>query len=308
MQTTSAPRLLRVLLVHSARELFKYKSFLFLIFFLILADRGLKRFVPADTLAAAFPDLKSLGAASASYVFNTLPAVVIDLLSDYRTFLSAAALFVLKQLISMWPSSDMRRMHREERGAFGLLTALLAIRRDQILWDAIAVGTICLLLGLWTLVGYSAASILWRVWPQTGCLLLLMVQVGLFLPLVLAGFSYSSKLAVISRGSFGEKLSLFLHLFHTPSVLVPSWLFYTLRMGLEALFVVLLPAAILLYVDPFWLRILAATLLATPVYSYLKMASFKFFLEMYRRYPLVRGEYAPYYERLVRQVGDVNPG
>jgi hypothetical protein len=308
MQATGAQRLLRILLVHSARELFKYKSFLFLIFFLIMADRGLKRFVQVDTLAAAFPDLKTLGAASAGYVFNSLPAVVIDLLSDYRTFLSAAALFVLKQLISMWPSSDMRRMHRRERGAFGLLTALLAIRRDQILWDAIAVGTICVLLGLWTLVGYSAASALWHVWPQTGCLLLLMVQVGLFLPLVLAGFSYSSKLAVISRGSFREKLSLFLHLFYTPSVLAPSWLFYTLRMGLEALFVVILPAAILLYVDPFWLRILAATMLATPVYSYLKMASFKFFLEIYRTYPLVRGEYAGYYDSLDRRVGGANPG
>ncbi|MEJ2639003.1 MAG: hypothetical protein P8010_05455 [Desulfosarcinaceae bacterium] len=300
MQASAVKRLLRILLVHSARELFRYKSFLFLIFFLILADRGLKRFVHTDT-AAALPDLKSLGAASASYVFNTLPSVLIDLLSDYRTFLTAAALFLLKQLISMWPSSDMRRMHRQERGPFGLITALFAIRRDQILWDAIAVGTICLLLSLWALAGYAAASALWRVWPQTGCLLLLMAQVGLFLPLVLAGFSYSSKLAVISRGSFREKLSLFWHLFHTPRVLGPSWLFYTVRMGLEALFVVILPAAILLYVDPFWLRILAATLLATPVYSYLKMASFKFFLEIYRIYPLVRGEYASYYDGLDRQ-------
>jgi hypothetical protein len=303
MQTSGVERLLRILVIHSAKELFKYKSFLFLIFFLILADRGLKRFVQVDTAAAALPDLKSLGAASASYVFESLPAVVLNLLTDYRTFVTAATLFLLKQLISMWPSSDMRRMHRKERGAFGLLTALLAIRRDQILWDAIAVGTICLLLGIWSLLGYGAASALWNLWPQTGCLLLLMVQVCLFLPLVLAGFSYSSKLAVISRGSFREKLALFGHLFHTPSVLWPSWLFFTARMGLETLFVVLLPAVILLYVDPFWLRILAATLLATPVYSYLKMASFKFFLEMYRPYPLVRAEYADYYNHLDRQLG-----
>jgi hypothetical protein len=301
MRTPGLHRLLRILLLDSVKDLFKYKSFLFLIFFLILADRGLKRFVHVDSAALALPDLESLGAATASYVFETLPGVMLGLLSDYRTFLLAGALFLLKQLISMWPSSDMRRMHRRERGAFGLLTALLAIRRDQILWDALAVGTICVLLGLWTLLGYLAASALWRVWPRTGCLLLLAAQVSLFLPLVLAGFSYSSKLAVISRGSFPEKLGLFLRLFRTPGVTGPSWLFFTVRIGLESLFVVALPAAILLYVDLFWLRILAATLLATPVYSYLKMASFKFFLEIYRPYPLVRQEYASYYAGLDAQ-------
>jgi len=301
MQKTGLHGLLRILLLNSAKDLFKYKSFLFLVFFLILADRGLKRFVHVDTAALALPDLKALGSASANYIFETLPGVMLALLSDYRTFLLAGALFLLKQLISMWPSSDMRRMHRQERGSFGLLAALLTIRRDQILWDALAVGTICLLLGLWSLAGYAATSALWRVWPGTGCLLLLMAQVSLFLPLVLAGFSYSSKLAVISEGSFREKISLFLDLFHIPRVLWPSWLFFTVRIGLESLFVVALPAAILLYVERFWLRILAATLLATPVYSYLKMASFKFFLEIYRPYPLVRDEYASYYDSLDKE-------
>ena len=291
-------RLLRILLINSAKELFKYKSFLFLVFFLILADRGLKRFVHVDTSALALPDLKALGEASAAYVFETLPGVIVGLLSDYRTFLVAGTLFLLKQLISMWPSSDMRRMHRRERGRFGLFAALLVIRRDQILWDALAVGTICLLLGLWSLAGYGAASALWRIWPRTGSLLLLMAQIALFLPLVLAGFSYSSKLAVISKGSFREKLGLFMNLFRRPAILVPSWLFFTLRIGLESLFVVALPAAILLYVETYWLRIVAATLLATPVYSYLKMASFKFFLEVYKPYPLVRQEYADYYRNL----------
>ena len=122
-----------------------------------------------------------------------------------------------------------------------------------------------------------------------------MAQVGLSLPLVLAGFSYSSKLAVISAGSFRQKLALFFNLFHNPAVLGPSWIFFTIRIILESLFVVALPTAILLYVKSYWLRILAATFLATPVYSYLKMASFKFFLEIYRPYPLVRAEYADYY-------------
>ncbi|MDJ0780537.1 MAG: hypothetical protein QNJ22_01135 [Desulfosarcinaceae bacterium] len=301
MQRTAIHRLLRILLVHSAKDLFRYKSFLFLVFFLVLADRALKRIVPMERTTLALPDLQSVGAATARYVFEALPGQILGLLSDHRTFLTAGALFLLKQLISMWPSSDMRRMHRQERGSFGLLTALLTIRRDQILWDAIAVSTICLLLALWSSLGFLATRILWQIWPHPAGLLLLLMHVGVFLPLVLAGFSYSSKLAVISQGSFRQKLDLFLRLFRTPNLLAPSWLFFSVRIGLEGLFVVLLPAAILLYVKTFWLRILAATLLATPVYSYLKMASFKFFLEIYRPYRLVRQEYASYYAALDRK-------
>jgi len=52
---------------------------------------------------------------------------------------------------------------------------------------------------------------------------------------------------------------------------------------------------VILLMDVFWIRILTASLLATPVYSYLKMASFKFFLEMYRPFPLVQQEYETYY-------------
>jgi hypothetical protein len=41
-----------------------------------------------------------------------------------------------------------------------------------------------------------------------------------------------------------------------------------------------------------------AALSATPVYAYLKMASFKFFLEAYHEYDSVRQEYHRYYDAL----------
>ncbi len=75
----------------------------------------------------------------------------------------------------------------------------------------------------------------------------------------------------------------------------PSWIFFCLRILLELIFVVILPLIILFVVDIVWVRVPLATLIATPVYSYLKMASFKFFLHVYGSFPLVRHEFKQYY-------------
>jgi len=125
----------------------------------------------------------------------------------------------------------------------------------------------------------------------------LLIHVSLFSPLAMAGFSFSSKLAVISKGRFGEKLRLYFQLFLSRAVFVPSWIFFALRLVIELLFVIILPLIILLVIDVYWIRIPLATLIATPVYSYLKMASFKFFLEVYGAFPLVAQEYREYYQR-----------
>jgi len=62
--------------------------------------------------------------------------------------------------------------------------------------------------------------------------------------------------------------------------------------------VAIIPAGAILLIDSFWPRIAVAALSATPVYAYLKMASFKFFLEAYHGYDLVRQEYHRYYDAL----------
>jgi hypothetical protein len=289
-------RLATLLLADSAKDLFRYKSFFLLIFALILADRILKKTVAADRSALHLPALEKAGAQSARYVFKELPDAVLNLLTDYRTFLILGGLFLLKQLISMWPSSDMRRMHRRERTGFGLIGSLAALRWDQVLWDAVAVGSICAVTGLWALVAFILCRGLWTASPGAGPLLLLAAAVGLFMPVTMAGFSFSSKLAVLHRGAFGEKLVLFFRLLTDLRFLRRCWLFFLARIAAESLFVVAIPAAVLLLVDLYWLRILAAGLLATPVYSYLKMVTFKFFLAVYSDTPLVRQEYAAYYD------------
>ena len=288
-------RLLRILAVDSVKDLFRYKSFFFLIFFLIAADRVLRKFLGAEKGRLSLGLDREWGLQLAAYIFETLPGTVLDLVTDYRTLLVAAALFFLKQLISMWPSSDMRRMHRAERKGFGIIGSLLALQWRQVAWDAIAIGTVCGLVAGWSLLGFITTRFWWMAAPSVAPLVLLGALVGAAMPLGMAGFSFSSKLAVLSQGSFGEKLALFYRLFFSWPVLWPSYLFFVFRIVVEVIFVALIPAGAILMIDNFWLRIAVASLSATPVYSFLKMASFKFFLEVYKPFPLVRFEYHSYY-------------
>jgi hypothetical protein len=74
--------------------------------------------------------------------------------------------------------------------------------------------------------------------------------------------------------------------------------FFLARLVVESVFVGAIPAWVLLAVDNYLLRLFLAAVIAAPVYSYLKMATFKFFLVMYRPYPLVYEEYRGYYQAL----------
>lgn len=291
-------KLLRILIVNSLTDLFKHKSFFLLIFILILADRGLKLLKGSYSFDLGLPALKTINADMAVYIFETLPGLILRLLQDYRTFVVLAGLFLVKQIISLWPSSDMRRMHRQERGKFGILASLGAIRWEQMVWDAIAVGTLCLTAAVWCMVWFALFRFCWHRTASLVWLPLLALAAGIIMPTIMAGFSYSSKLAVIANGSFGQKLILFYKLFTSAKVALWSWLFYAARLGIEGVFVAGIPAYILLTVDNYLLRIVLAALLATPVYSYLKMASFKFFLVVYEPFDLVRREYESYYRQL----------
>ena len=74
-----------------------------------------------------------------------------------------------------------------------------------------------------------------------------------------------------------------------------SWIFFLFRILISLIFVLV---GVLLSVDNLPLRILLASLSAAPAYSYVKMATFKFFLEVYRPYPEIRREYPEYFEAL----------
>ncbi len=291
-------KLIRVLTVHSVNDLLRYKSFFLLIFLLLFADRIIHRFVRIPEKGVTLPHGYDFGRQTADFVFTQLPERLVQWLFTPRVVVIAAGLFLLKQVISLWPSSDMRRMHRKERGRFGVFESLVALRWHQVAWDALAVGTVCGVMALWLGSAYLLGS--W-CWVHTHRAALSLVLAGTAaasaLPLAMAGFSYSSKLAVIRHGTFGARFRLFLGLFTHWQVLWPSWLFFLFRIVVETVFVAIIPAGAMLLIDSFWLRMLVATVSATPVYAYLKMASFKFFLEVYMAFDLVREEYRDYYKR-----------
>lgn len=289
-------KLIELLFNQSLRDLFKYKSFFLLIFVLILADRLLKTASKSIQAVIDLPEIDSLGIQVANYVFNHLLQDILTQLTNWRTLLIVVLLFLLKQLISMWPSSDMRRMHRLERERFGLIASLVAIHGKQVVWDAIAVGTAVGVTGVWILFSWLLGYLYWSVEPGTMALMLTAGLSALILPITMAGFSFSSKLAVISKGSFKEKLALFFQLLIKRRVLIGAWLFFLFRIAVETVFVVILPLLILWTMDNAVIRITIAGLIATPFYSFLKMASFKFFLFIYQPYPLVAEEYASYYQ------------
>ena len=278
----------RILTVHSVRDLFKFKSFALLILLLIVLDQWLSGLASTADTWPAMPGRHDLGQHWAAWVFTELPGIVAHALTDVRTFTVVLGLFLLKQLISMWPSSDMRRMHRQERGRFGLVTALIALQSRQIIWDAMVLGMVGTLVGLWSLAGFTLGFIIWQQTQSAWSLLLPGMLVGGVSPLVMAALSYSSKLAVISRGDALEKLGLFFQLLRHKRLRTHAWLFFLARLIVETLFVAAIPSVVMLLIPMPWLRVVLAAMIATPVYAYLKMATFKFFLLQYLRLSLVR--------------------
>lgn len=287
-------KLLEILTVDSVRDLFRNRSFFLLIFIIILLDRFLTLYVQIDRSSLNLDYIRQLGLQAAPYLFEEFPGVIWNWVTDWRTLGIVGSLFLLKQLISMWPSSDMRKMHREEQGGFRIWESLRYLRWYQFLWDAVAVGSICLVVGTWNLVAFFICRWGWFHLPSTLWLVVLGGLAFLSAPIGMAGFSYSSKLAVLSAGAFQDRLALFFKLLSDWGVFWKSWAFYFVRIVLEVTFVAIIPAGVILTVDNVVLRIALSGLSATPVYSFVKMASFKFFLEIYRPYPLVQQEYQKY--------------
>ncbi len=288
------------LAVDSWKTLFRFKSFFMLIFFIFWADRLLRPLVKSRTAGLKTMDLPRWTADWTAdlpqQLFVNLPAMFEKLLINPHTLLILAALFLFKQVISLWPSNDMRRMHRRERKGFGLWQAMLALSWRQVAWDALALGMIFCIAGIWILIAFFVCRMAWIKTDASSWGLIFFSWSGMIAPLVFAGFSFSSKLAVIRHGGVREKLRLLMMIYFNRQMAVPVWSFFTLRFVLETLLVAVIPGLILLTLTIPWLRVLLAGLLATPVYAFLKMISFKFFLDTYRRFDLVRDEYKAHFE------------
>ncbi len=289
-------RIVQLFIVNAVKDVLRYKSFILLIFLLMLVDKFAKKLTPSISAIIEKPDAAKQLEGLGSYLYLSFPVQLHSLLSDYRIFLVLLAGFFLKALISLWPSSDMRRMHRSERKGFGIISALISLRWIQLVWDLVAVTIICLVGCLWLGIFYLAGLIFWQ--QGGGQIAAVPVLLGAFLywPISIAGFSYSSKIAVISKGKFVEKLSLFFLLFKSPKIFCFSWLFYSFRIYLEVVVIALIPVLVVMYIDIWFARILVISVIACPIYALLKMISFKVFLHLFKDGKLVQEEYSAYFK------------
>ena len=290
-------RLLNILVIDSIRELIRYKSFFLLVALLILLDRLLRHYsakIQFQFDRGNLLDYQWL----AIWTYETLPGEMMGMLLNWKLWAVAMGLFFFKQLTSMWPSSDMRLMHRKEGGTFRIFNSLRSIQGAQILWDALAISTVGVIGIIRSGTGYLMGLWNWYEWRHPAALLPPLLMAGIFWPVGMAGFSYSSKLAVLRRSGFAEKRRLFFCLFLKPRVMLMSWIFFLFRILISLIFVLIVPIGVLLSVENLPLRILLASLSAAPAYSYVKMATFKFFLEVYRPYSEIRREYPEYFESL----------
>lgn len=290
-------RLLNILVIDSIRELIRYKSFFLLVALLILLDRLLRHYSAKIQFQFDRGNLLDYHWL-AIWTYETLPGEIMGMLLNWKLWAVAMGLFFFKQLTSMWPSSDMRLMHRKEGGTFRIFNSLRSIQGAQILWDALAISTVGVIGLIWSGTGYLMGWWNWYEWRHPAALLPPLLMAGIFWPVGMAGFSYSSKLAVLRRSGFAEKRRLFFCLFLKPRVMLMSWIFFLFRILISLIFVLIVPIGVLLSVENLPLRILLASLSAAPAYSYVKMATFKFFLEVYRPYPEIRREYPEYFEAL----------
>lgn len=279
----------------AAGEIRRHKSFLILILAIMGLDRLLKWLLPSPEALGNI----SLGRQSESisiFLFEHLPGLVLALARNPRVIGLLFAGFLLKEVLSLWPSSDMRRMHREERRGFGILGSLAVLRIPQVVWDMGAVALTAVVVGGWAALSISLGAVVWHVSGRvvwTGpCAA---AFAGLLLPSGMAAFSYSSKIAVMKSGTWQAKFAAFAKVFASPRIALPSWLFYAFRMALEVTVLGLIPIVVHYLVDWAVFRVALVSVLACPVYAYLKMLSFKFFLRVYRSTPIVAEEYAAYY-------------
>ena len=234
-------RLLNILVIDSIRELIRYKSFFLLVALLILLDRLLRHYsakIQFQFDRGNLLDYQWL----AIWTYETLPGEIMGMLLNWKLWAVAMGLFFFKQLTSMWPSSDMRLMHRKEGGTFRIFNSLRSIQGAQILWDALAISTVGVIGLIWSGSGYLMGWWNWHEWRHPAALLPPLLMAGIFWPVGMAGFSYSSKLAVLRRSGFAEKRRLFFCLFLKPRVMLMSWIFFLFRILISLIFVLMSPS------------------------------------------------------------------
>ena len=285
-----------LLVLSPIKDLFKYKSFLLIILIIILADKlmniYLKPYLSFDNTnftGSTFYDVSC-------YIFETLPLLLWQYLKDIRTQFVLNLLFVSKQIISMWPTSDMRLMHRGERKQAWIFKSLIYLKWHQVAFN-MSMDLIFVIVGVcWEILSFYISYRLWKLTNSPLSLILLLFLIVLIIPIIFAGFSFSSNISIMSDCNYYKKFKIFFEVFINIKLLWRIWILFMLRAVIEIVFVIAIPFYAILFIDNYWMRILIASLSATPSHSFVKLMSFKFFLDIYQQNSEVYNEFPSYYE------------
>ena len=285
----------KILLIHPIAHLFQFKSFSLVILLLCLADRTIKLIKGTYHLNLKLPPFWRVAPDVSAKLLFTFPGMIVKQMGNPRVMAILLGIFFAKKILLLWPNSDMRRMHLRQRTPWAPLTALGAIRPKQLLWYVLAQGAWCAAIGALDGIAYTIGRWGWHYWPSQGWLWGFGLFAALMIPLALAGFSFSSKLALNAMGTFWEKGRLLLKVISNWPIAWRAWLFFLAWIVVEALFIAGTTIFILAKIRADAVRFIVAALLDTPFYAYLEMAAFKLFLLLYQRFELVRQEYECYY-------------
>lgn len=284
-------QLLQLLIFHPVTYLLRFRSFFLLMFIVALADRIVNHIKALYHLNLMLPRFWRFDPKTSAYMFFEMPGLVFRKMGPDDLFYIFAGLFFLRQAMLLWPSSDLRRMHKGERDPFGLPLAVKAIGGKSLLFHFSGLLTTWATAGIWCLGWFWISRFGWHHQRSGMWLWVLFSAVIFIIPLVSGAFSYSSRLAVNAKGTVIQKLALLLKLVTDWRIMAGSWLFFTFRLIFEAVFVVAVPIYILKTMEQGTLKILLTALLATPAAAYLEVVAFKIFLMCYQSYPIIRQEY-----------------
>lgn len=285
------PKPLQYVTAQPLLDLLQYKSFLLLMGLICFADRVLKIIKGAHHLNIKLPPFWRVEPELSARMLFKFPGLIWKQAGSENLMLAVAGLFLVKKMIMLWPSSDLRRMHRGERGRFAILGALGAIGWKSPAWYLLALLAWCTAIAGWCATWFYLCRYGWQRYPGGGWLWTFGIAMAVSIPWMLAGFSHATKLAVNATGGPLKKLQLLFKTITAWSVAWRCWLFYGAWALLEFLFIALTTLFILSKITPGDLRMLLALVLATPFYAYLETAAFKLFLVVFQEFPEIKREY-----------------
>ena len=283
------------ILKSSIKDMFKFKSILMIVFCVVFLDKASGTYLkPYIDQVSVSIDIDS---SISSYIFNDFPVFLMEVLSDYKSQLILFFLFVLKLVVSLWPTSGLRLVHKGDNSKSYFVKSVSHLRLSQVMLNVSIDFIILFACIVWEVFSFAISYLLWKTTGSELSVLVLGLMIFMMIPFLFAGFSFSSNVVVMSNLSNLSKFRLFFKIYLDVRCLIQIWLFFLFRALVEIVFVISIPLYAILYIDDIFQKILIASISITIPYTTLKMMSFKFFLHVFENEKEIKNEFSEFYKR-----------